>query len=208
MVQSWAHVQTGFFRLHLTDCRQFTNPALAGFATACPSLTSLDLSGCQQVLDEGLVPLLTACLSLQRVCIRRCFRLTNASLFALARRPDGTRWGDGLEDGSGAGRCLSDLDCSHLPLITDEGLRTVIENQPSLTALRAENCRQVAGEAFCFEHLLHSGLALRRILTLINVSKCPILSTGVAYWYVGPGPIYPPYFTSRSIQSSSLNPHI
>jgi hypothetical protein len=77
---------------------------------------------------------------------------------------------------------LVELDCSHIPRITDEGVRSVVEHQPNLAVLRLVGCTGIKGEAFCFEQLLSAGLSLQRSLVLVDLSHCPALMPNVVYW--------------------------
>ena len=79
-------------------------------------------------------------------------------------------------------RSLLELDLTGLPLITDRGLRQVIECQPKLSRLILDHCEKVSGEMFCFEHLLKAGLTLRRSLNDISLANVPKLKREASIW--------------------------
>jgi len=79
------------------------------------------------------------------------------------------------------GPFLTELDCSFLPHITDEGLRVLLETQPRLHTLRLQGCQSITGEGFCCEGQ-KGGVVMRRGLTYVDMSSCPSLAQGVCYW--------------------------
>lgn len=173
------------YRLHLPLCHNFTNQALSSLATSCPALISLDLSGCRQVNDDGLLPILQNCLGLKTLRVGGCQALTDRFLLlGLGHHPGGIKRIRGSNNNNKDGHflCLTELDASHLPRITDKGLRCLIESQEGLVHLSLEGCTGITGQAFCHEAVLTSANVLQRNLKSLNLSFCPALIPNVIHW--------------------------
>ena len=185
-----------YHRLHFPSCHNFSTSALVNLITqSCPALTSLDLSDCPQITDDSLVPIIHATPGLHRLCVEGCHRLTDRFLHALAGEEENNHI---QQQSSGAANKnnnhftfsrprklpsrLTELQASHLPHVTDRGLRALIESQVGLTHLHLQGCPRLTVEAFCHEQVLTSGLVLQRNFKVLNLSSCPALVPNVIYW--------------------------
>lgn len=149
-----------FTALTLENCRQLTDDNVIALAQHCPKLLLLSLDLSRRITDISLAALGERCPLLEQVRFDSCFKLTDKGLEALASGCprltavdfDGVHNGCRLVTDCGmlaiAKGCpdLSSADFSST-LITDNGLKILMELCPRLTQLNVVDCSGITASA-------------------------------------------------------------
>lgn len=145
---------------------QLSDKVACEIALQLPQLVALDLSRCRLLTATGLRALVNSPLrtSLTQLTLRKCRRLTDAAVVAIASLP-----------------ALRILDLTNCPRVTDSGLVQLLqpasggEQSPALTTLSLSYCRQVTDHGI----MKLAGYPMRN-LTSLNLRGLPITDAGVA----------------------------
>ncbi|MCO5555377.1 hypothetical protein L7F22_008923 [Adiantum nelumboides] len=164
--------------LHVSNCKSFTDYALAMVASHCCSLRNLHLLNCEHVSDKGLVFFMKVTSCVQVLHLERCNLITGTGLIAaLSGRGKGLRE---LQVKKCAGLKQLEAMCPHIPL--DTALESVcLADCPGVSDLLVALVGLLSPEASSIDfsrlsEITDDGLLAflcgSRKLTSLNLSGC------------------------------------
>eukprot|EP01087_Luapelamoeba_hula_P016366 TRINITY_DN5030_c0_g3_i2.p1 TRINITY_DN5030_c0_g3~~TRINITY_DN5030_c0_g3_i2.p1 ORF type:complete len:491 (+),score=33.38 TRINITY_DN5030_c0_g3_i2:136-1608(+) len=152
------------FRLNLRGCKNITD---AGLTHVSAGLHSIDIFDCTQLTSSAIAIVASRCPKLYE--IRLPSSVSDSSLIALSHSASNLRI----------------IQMPSSPLVTDKGVRSILDGCLQLKTLNILQCRQITDDAFLGDIPLHnlSAIDLSRCTNITNrtlkslASRCPNLKS-------------------------------